>query len=77
MSTSCKHDTIGRSWLTPPSGTGDIFKRRMNCPTCGAALEVEYIKTVPMVDDIELSPRWEPHGVTVLDAPSKKKVAGE
>lgn len=80
MNHSCSHEAIGKTTFTPPVGTGDIYQRQVNCPTCGASLEVEYIKTLPMVDDIELSPRWEPRGFTVLP-PGKftksKRVANE
>lgn len=54
----CSHDLISKTILYPPKAHGEIHTEHMKCPKCGASLVVEFIKVIPMVDDIELSPEW-------------------
>lgn len=62
MEKRCEHTAVESVELESPPPVGEVCSRAISCPSCGAKLQVEYIKTYPMIDDIVLSPRWYPRG---------------
>jgi hypothetical protein len=60
MTKNCNHEVVYKAILPQPPKEKDdlICLCKMACPECQRPLEVHFVKTLPMVDDVELSPEW-------------------